>query len=201
MKYKIPLLLIYSRTVFAALIILLAVFKIEYFRNIIITLIVLGLLSDIFDGIIARRLNISTQKLRRLDSSVDQVFWVAILVSAYIVSPLFFRTNLVLIMIVVLLEAACYAISFIKFKKEVATHAIASKIWTLVLFATLLQVIAAGNSIVLFYICFSLGVITRLEIIIILFILKDWTNDVPTVYHAVLIKKGKEIKRHKLFNG
>jgi len=201
MKYKIPLLLIYSRIVFAALIILLAVFKIEYFRGIIITLIVLGLLSDIFDGIIARRLNISTQKLRRLDSSVDQIFWVAILASAYIVSPVFFRTNMVLILIVVLLEAACYAISFIRFKKEVATHAIASKIWTLVLFATLLQVIATSNSIVLFYICFSLGVITRLEIIFILFILKDWTNDVPTVYHAVLIKKGKEIKRHKLFNG
>jgi phosphatidylglycerophosphate synthase len=201
MKYKIPLILIYSRILFAALIILLAVFKIDYYRTVIITLIVLGLLSDIFDGIIARKLNISTQKLRRLDSSIDQIFWVAILVSAYIVSPVFFKTNLVLILIVILLEIACYAISFIKFKKEVATHAIASKIWTLFLFATLLQVIAAGNSIVLFYICFSLGVITRLEIVFILFILKDWTNDVPTVYHAVLIKKGKEIKRHKLFNG
>jgi CDP-diacylglycerol--glycerol-3-phosphate 3-phosphatidyltransferase len=201
MKYKIPLILIYSRILFAALIIFLAVFKIDYYRGAIITLIIWGLLSDIFDGIIARRLNISTQKLRRLDSSIDQVFWVAILVSTYIISPIFFKTNLVLILIVVLLEVACYTISFIKFKKEVATHAIASKIWTLVLFATLLQVIATSNSIVLFYICFSLGVITRLEIIFILFILKDWTNDVPTVYHAVLIKKGKEIKRHKLFNG
>jgi len=201
MKYKIPLILIYSRILFAALIILLAIFKIDYYRDVIITLIILGLLSDIFDGIIARRLNISTQKLRRLDSSIDQIFWVAILVSAYIVSPIFFKTNLVLIFIVILLEIACYAISFIKFKKEVATHAIASKIWTLVLFATLLQVIATSNSSALFYICFSLGVITRLEIIFILFILKDWTNDVPTFYHAVLIKKGKEIKRHKLFNG
>jgi phosphatidylglycerophosphate synthase len=201
MKYKIPLILIYSRILFAALIILLAIFKIDYYRDVIITLIILGLLSDIFDGIIARKLNISTQKLRRLDSSVDQVFWVATLVSTYIISPIFFKTNLVLILIVILLEVACYTISFIKFKKEVATHAIASKIWTLVLFATLLQVIATNNSIVLFYICFSLGVITRLEIIFILFILKDWTNDVPTVYHALLIKKGKEIKRHKLFNG
>jgi len=33
------------------------------------------------------------------------------------------------------------------------------------------------------------------------FILKDWTNDIPSLYHAVLIRKGKEIKRHKLFNG
>lgn len=201
MKYKIPLILIYSRIFFAALIILLAVFKVTDYRSIIITLIVLGLLSDIFDGIIARRLNISTQKLRRLDSSIDQIFWVAILVGTYIVSPVFFKTKMVLILIVILMEVTCYAISFIKFKKEVATHAIASKIWTLVLFATLLQVIAIGNSGLLFYICFSFGVITRLEIIFILFILKDWTNDVPTVYHAVLIKQGKEIKRHKLFNG
>ncbi|MFI5158921.1 MAG: CDP-alcohol phosphatidyltransferase family protein [Sphingobacteriales bacterium] len=201
MKYKIPLLLIYSRIVFAILIILLAVFKVDFFRGIIIAFVVLGLLSDIFDGIIARRLNISTQKLRRLDSSIDQIFWGAILVSTYIVSPKFFKANLILILIVVLLEVACYVISFIRFKKEVATHAIASKIWTLVLFAMLLQVIATGNSVILFYICFSIGVVTRLEIILILFILKDWTNDVPTVYHAVLIKKGKEIKRHKLFNG
>jgi len=201
MKYKIPLILIYSRILFAIIIILLAVFKIEYYRSTIITLIVLGLLSDIFDGIVARQLKISTPKLRRLDSTIDQVFWLAIIVSTYIIAPIFFKNNLIMILLVILLEAACYAISFIKFKKEVATHAIASKIWTLFLFATLLQVIAMGNSVILFQICFYLGILTRLEIIFILFILNNWTNDVPTVYHAVLIKRGKEIKRHKLFNG
>jgi len=116
-------------------------------------------------------------------------------------SPDFFKQNMIRIIIIVVFEAACYALSFVKFKKEVATHAISSKIWTLILFVTLIQVIAAGNSIVLFTICFYLGIITRLEIIIILFLLKRWTNDVPTVYHAVLIRKGKPIKRHKLFNG
>jgi phosphatidylglycerophosphate synthase len=179
----------------------LGIFKPELFRAIIIALIVLGLLSDIFDGIIARRLNISTEKLRRMDSTVDQFFWLCIVVSAYIVSPVFFKDNLVAILILLALEATCYVISFLKFKKEVATHAIASKIWTLFLFATLIQVIATGNSVLLFYVCFYLGVISRLEIIFILLILKDWTNDIPTVYHAVLIKKGKPIKRHKLFNG
>jgi phosphatidylglycerophosphate synthase len=201
MKNKIPKILIYSRIFFGVIIILLGIFKPELFRAIIIALIVLGLLSDIFDGIIARRLNISTEKLRRMDSTVDQFFWLCIVVSAYIVSPVFFKDNLVAILILLALEATCYVISFLKFKKEVATHAIASKIWTLFLFATLIQVIATGNSVLLFYVCFYLGVISRLEIIFILLILKDWTNDIPTVYHAVLIKKGKPIKRHKLFNG
>jgi CDP-diacylglycerol--glycerol-3-phosphate 3-phosphatidyltransferase len=54
---------------------------------------------------------------------------------------------------------------------------------------------------VLFQWCFYVGMISRLEIIAILFLLRRWTNDVPSVYHAVLLRKGKEIKRHKLFNG
>jgi len=201
MKNKIPLILIYSRIVFGSVIIMLSIFKPEFYRGIIILLIVTGLLSDIFDGIIARKLNISTQKLRRMDSTVDQFFWLCVIAGAYLISPTFFKDNLVLIIIMLTLEAACYLLSFIKFKKEVATHAISSKIWTLILFATLIQVIATGNSIILFYTCFYMGLATRLEIIFILLILKEWANDVPTVYHAILIKKGRVIKRHKLFNG
>jgi len=201
MKNKIPLMLIYSRIAFGAIIILLSVFKPEFFRPVIITLIVLGLLSDIFDGIIARRLHISTQKLRRLDSTVDQFFWLCIVAGAYMISPVFFKHNLVLIIVILSMEVACYLLSFIKFKKEIATHAISSKIWTLILFATLVQVIATGNAVILFYICFWLGVVTRMEIILMLVILKEWTNDVPSLYHAVLIKNGKPIKRNKLFNG
>ena len=201
MKNKIPLMLIYSRLVFGAIIILLSIFKPDFFKTVIITLIALGLLSDILDGIIARRLKISTEKLRRMDSTIDQFFWLCIIAGAWFVSPDFFKGNLFLIIAVVSLETFCYLLSFLKFKKEVATHAISSKIWTLFLFATLIQVIATGNSVILFYICFYLGIATRLEIIGILLILKNWTNDVPTIYHAVLIKKGKPIKRHKLFNG
>lgn len=201
MKNKIPLMLIYSRIVFGIIIIALAVLKPLHARSIIITLIALGLLSDIFDGIIARKLNISTARLRRMDSNADQFFWLCIVTGAYILSPEFFKDNLILIVILLLAEAVCYVICFIKFKKEVATHAISSKIWVLLLFATLIQVIASGNSVILFYVCFYVGIATRLEIISILLILKQWTNDIPSVFHAVSIRNGKPIKRHKLFNG
>jgi CDP-diacylglycerol--glycerol-3-phosphate 3-phosphatidyltransferase len=65
----------------------------------------------------------------------------------------------------------------------------------------LIQIIAVNHSVILFNICLYLGIVTRLEIISIFLIIKNWTNDVPSVYHAVLIRKGKSIKRHKLFNG
>jgi CDP-diacylglycerol--glycerol-3-phosphate 3-phosphatidyltransferase len=57
------------------------------------------------------------------------------------------------------------------------------------------------ESVVLFELCLWIGLATRLEILAIVFTLKKWTNDVPTIYHAVKLRQGKEIKRNKLFNG
>lgn len=198
---RLPILLIYSRIALGAIIVGLSLLQPVHFRGIIITLIALGLISDILDGIIARRLGISTAKMRRMDSTVDQFFWLAVVASCYIITPDFFKSNLIQILILIGLEAVCYVISFVKFRKEVATHAISSKIWTLTLFATLIQIIALNHSVILFNICLYLGIVTRLEIVSIFLIIKNWTNDVPSVYHAVLIRKGKTIKRHKLFNG
>lgn len=198
---SIPKLLIYSRIVFGLIILALSIYEPSNFRGVIIGLIIVGLLSDIFDGIIARRLNISTPSLRRLDSGIDQFFWLCVIAACYIISPLFFKTNCFKIFFILGIEGCCYLLSYVKFKKEVATHAIASKLWTLILFATLIQVIATGNSVVLFSICFYLGIVTRLEIIAMLLIIKSWCNDIPTVYHAVLIRNNKPVKRHKLFNG
>ncbi|WP_183561254.1 CDP-alcohol phosphatidyltransferase family protein [Mucilaginibacter sp. SP1R1] len=198
---KIPILLIFSRVVFGLVITALSIYQPPYFSTINISLIFLGLLFDIFDGIIARRLNISTPTLRRLDSGVDQFFWLTIIASCYLIYPEFFKNNIAKISILLSIEACCYLLSYLKFKKEVATHAIASKFWTLTLFGTLIQIMATGNSIILFNICFFMGIATRLEIMGMLLIIKQWTNDIPTIYHAILIRKGRNIKRNKLFNG
>ena len=198
---RVPLLLIYSRLLVGGLIVLLSLWHPPYFRIIIISLITYGLLSDIFDGIIARRLGVSNEKMRRLDSGIDMAFWFMVLAGTYIIAPGFFKSNALPIFTVIVLEALTYCISFLRFRKEVATHAILSKIWVLTIFATLLQVIATGNSIWLFRICYYIGIITRMEIVLILLVIRQWTNDVPSVYHAVKIRRGKEIKRSKWLNG
>jgi phosphatidylglycerophosphate synthase len=200
-KNHIPILLIYSRLLIGIIILLLSIIHINNFSSIAIGLFSIGLLTDIFDGIVARKLNISTQKLRRLDSTVDQIFFVLIAIATFIECKQFFYTNYLKLIILLGAEGLTYLICFLKFKKEIATHSISSKIWTLILFATLIQIIATFNSTILFQWCFYIGLATRLEIVIIILFLPKWTNDVPSLYHAVLIRQGKEIKRHKLFNG
>ena len=61
MKKRIPLLLIFFRLLLAPIIIALAYYLKEESRGILVTLIFLGLISDIFDGIIARKLKVQCQ--------------------------------------------------------------------------------------------------------------------------------------------
>jgi phosphatidylglycerophosphate synthase len=51
-----------------------------------------GFLSDVFDGILARRLGVATATLRRLDSAADVVFYLAVFWSAWVVYPEVMRT-------------------------------------------------------------------------------------------------------------
>lgn len=201
MKSKIPVILIFSRLIIGFIIIALSLIKPENYRAIAVVLLSIGLLTDIFDGIIARYLNISTRKLRRMDSTVDQVFFVSVGVATYIQCPVFFETNAYKIGILAGSEVLIYLVSFLKFRKEVATHSIGAKIWTLFLFGTLIQVILECQSVILFNLCFWIGLLTRAEIIAILLLLKTWTNDVPSVFHSIQLRKGKTIKRSKIFNG
>jgi len=194
-------LLVYLRLLLGLVILVLAILQLAYARNIIIALITIGLISDILDGIIARRLGISTEKLRRLDSAIDQAFWIMILIGTCIISPAFYQQHYIQLIAIIILECIAYIFSYVKFRKEVVTHAILSKIWTLSMFATIIQAIATGNSGSLFHLCFYLGIITRLEIILILSLLHSWANDVPSLYHALQLRRVKDIKRSKWFNG
>ena len=198
---NIPKILIYSRLFISVIIITLAYYQPPLYPYIIVSLLTIGLLTDIFDGIIARKLNISTTSLRRLDSTIDQIFFVCTAIASYMLCPNFYKANALYIGILVGAEILIYLVSYLKFQKEVATHSLGAKFWTLILFATLIEIFLTCNSTVLFQLCIWIGIITRFEIVLIILVLKNWTNDVPTLYHAIQLRKGKSIKRNKLFNG
>ncbi|RYY16246.1 MAG: CDP-alcohol phosphatidyltransferase family protein [Cytophagaceae bacterium] len=198
---KIPIGLIYSRLLIGLLLVGLSYCHAPHYGPVAVTLLVIGVLTDVFDGIVARHLGVSTQRLRRLDSTVDQIFWLLVVLATYLACPGFFRENGWQLGTLLGLEALTYVVSFLKFKKEVATHSFAAKAWVLVSFAALVQVSLSCQSGWVFQLCFVVGVLSRLEIIGILLTLKSWANDVPTIYHAGRLRRGKEIKRHKLFHG
>ncbi len=196
---KIPFLLIYSRIVIALVIIFLAWLKVDNYSFIITILILVGLLTDIFDGIIARKLNVSTEKLRIWDSNVDMFFWLSVIASIFYLRFELVKPHILPISILLILELLAYLISFIKFKRTIATHSLLAKLWTLTLLLFLVELILNSTSYT-FVLCFVLGVISRVEIILIIATLKNWTTDVPSIFTVRKINNGQEIKKSKWFN-
>lgn len=68
-----------------------------------------------------------------------------------------------------------------KFKRTIATHSYLAKFWTLTLLAFLIDLTLHSNSNLPFKICAAFGIISRIEIILIILGLKKWTTDVPSI--------------------
>ncbi len=201
MKNIIPYLLILFRFLLGPTLIFLCCKFGNSIRLELVFLIVLGLLSDIFDGIIARKLGVSSEQMRRLDSQVDLIFWLCVGFCCWILNRELIIENKFSISLVFAMEVLTYVFSFAKFGKETCTHAYLSKFWGLTLFATFVSIIGFGYAGFFFYLSLIVGIIAHLDVYLIILFLPKWTHDVPSCFHALKIKKGKEIIRNKWFNG
>jgi len=197
---KIPFLLIYSRILIGIAIGLIAYYEVNNYAVLIVVLMSLGLITDIFDGIIARKLNVSSERLRVWDSNVDQFFWLMVIGSIFYLNSDFVKENSIWIGTIIVLELMCYLISYIKFKKSIATHSILAKVWTLSLLGLLIDLTLHSTSQIPFIICMVLGILSRIEILLIIKKLKVWTTDVPSIFVVSKINNGIPIKKSKLFN-
>jgi phosphatidylglycerophosphate synthase len=197
---NLPIALIAFRFALAPIIFCLAYFQRQEASTIILILMYLGLISDIFDGIVARNLNISTATLRRMDSQTDLVFWLSIGFATYFLHPALIMEYKSYIAVIFLMEGMCYAISIFRFAKETCTHALLAKMWGLSLLSAFTFLIGYNHAGVPFFIAIVLGLISHIDRILITLILPAWTHDIPSAYHAYLIRIGKPFTRNKLFN-
>jgi len=99
------------------------------------------------------------------------------------------------------MEVLNYSISLVRFKKEPCIHAIISKCWGITLLIAFTALIGFSYAGFPFYLSIFVGLLAELDVFLIIIILPQWTHDIPSAYHAWLIRQGKEIKRKKIFNG
>ncbi|MDE2368029.1 MAG: CDP-alcohol phosphatidyltransferase family protein [Burkholderiales bacterium] len=153
--------------------------------------LVLGFLSDLFDGIIARRLGIATAELRRLDSAADTLFHLAALFAAWHLHESEIRAVAKPLAALAALELTRYAYDWLKFRREASYHMWSSKLWGLALFAGFLALLAGnvgGGPVAL---AAYVGIAADLEGLAISATLRNWRADVPTLLHAFEIRKGQ----------
>ena len=198
---KTPYLLIAFRFLLAPTILIFSYYIEESIARLwIIVFIILGLLSDIFDGIIARQMGISTVKMRRMDSQTDLVFWLSIGIACYHLNPELIKTYRYEVIAIFIMEGLCYTISFLKFGKETCTHAFLSKLWGVYLLTAFISLIGFGHGGFPLQLAIYWGLFSQLDVILILLLLPKWQNDIPSTYHAYLIRRGKNFKKSKWLN-
>jgi phosphatidylglycerophosphate synthase len=140
-------------------------------------------LSDIYDGVLARRFGVATSALRRFDSITDTVFYVAVTWAAWLIYPNAISSNLVGIAVLIWLEVIRYMYDLMKFGREASYHMWSAKLSGITLFAAFLALLGFGTP-VLVPVAIAVGIIADLEGLAASMILREWTHDVPCVFHA-----------------
>jgi len=152
-------------------------------RWIFLPLLVTGTLSDIFDGILARRFGVATPALRRYDSITDVTYYLFILGALWRLSHDVVTDNLWAVVVILATEAGSILVCAVKFGKYPATHSWLAKFYGLCLLAGLIALLAfdAGNWAVIALA--SVAAVTNAEIILLHLLAKTPPVDVPSIFH------------------
>ncbi|MEH2188883.1 MAG: CDP-alcohol phosphatidyltransferase family protein [Nostoc sp.] len=87
--------------------------------------------TDVFDGIIARRLKVSTALLRQADSWADICLYLCVAISIWLVYPQVIINFRVPLLSAITIQLILFTISLIKFQKFPSFHTYTAKAWGL----------------------------------------------------------------------
>lgn len=152
-------------------------------RWIFLPLLVAGTISDIFDGILARRFGVATPALRRYDSVTDVIYYLFLLAALWRLCHAVVRQNLPALGVILILEAAVILVCLIKFGKYPATHSWLAKFYGLCLLGGLIALLAfnAGSWVVIGLA--GVSVAANGEILLLHLLAASPPVDVPSVFH------------------
>lgn len=143
----------------------------------------LAIVSDIFDGIIARRLGVSTPKLRQADSWADICLFLVVAVSTWLVHPEVILAFRVPLLIALFAQLSLFGLSLAKFQQMPSFHTYTAKAWGLALLMATISVFGFGVATPLWGAIF-LCLLNTTEEILMTLILDEWHCDVLSILHA-----------------
>ena len=150
-------------------------------------LVIAGLLSDIFDGVLARSWSTDTAALRLSDSMADIVFYLGCGVALWLRSRALLIHFAQLLELVIALELFHLAFALIKFGKPPSYHSWLAKSWGLLLSAAIVLGFhnsTAATTRTLWWVALLFGIVAQAEGISMSLLFPTWRRDVKTIAHA-----------------
>lgn len=152
-----------------------------------------AILSDILDGILARRLGVSSQRLRLVDSRVDFVFFFFVAAAAWLAHQQVLLAHGPLLVAMLTLSLLSQLPALIKFGRAPAFHAYSAKISGLALLAAGALLFGYGRGGPLLDAALWIGIISHIERILITLVLPEWHTDVVWVGSAWQLRQSKPL--------
>jgi phosphatidylglycerophosphate synthase len=144
-------------------------------------MVVTALLSDIFDGVLARRWGCDTAGVRLFDSMADTVFYVCVAVALWMGQPGVWRHYAGLLIPLLSLEVLRFGWDFVKFGKPASYHSYLAKCWGLTMALGVVAVFGLRHASPLLSVALLVGIACNLEGLAISVVLPVWRKDVKTL--------------------
>jgi phosphatidylglycerophosphate synthase len=141
-------------------------------------IVVTALLSDIFDGVLARGWGCDTAAVRLFDTMCDTVFYLCVAIAICIGRPEVWRENAGLLAALMGLEVARLVVEFWKFGKPASYHSYLAKVWGLVMAVAVVGVFAWPSAAGLVPVALTFGIACDLEGLAMTLMLPVWRKDV-----------------------
>ena len=151
-------------------------------RWIYLPILVTGTLSDIYDGILARRYGVATPALRRYDSVTDVIYYLFILAAAFLLCKPVVTQNWPLIALILWSEVGTILTSYVRFGKYPATHSYLAKFYGLCLLAALIALLVFNTGSWTIIALTIIALTANLEIIAIHFLMNTPPVDVRSIF-------------------
>jgi phosphatidylglycerophosphate synthase len=152
-------------------------------------MVVAALLSDIFDGVLARKWRCDTAALRLFDSIADIAFYLSAGWALWLAEPQVLKANGLLLGAVLGMEALLLGFNFLKFGKPPSYHSYLAKTWGLLLAIAVIAAFCSGRSLPTMTLALWAGVVSQLEGLAMSVLLPVWTRDVSSIVRAWEIRR------------
>lgn len=152
-------------------------------------LVLSALVSDIYDGILARRWHCDTAALRLFDSMADTFFYLCTGLALWIHSPDVLLRNGIPLLALVAAEGLHFGFDCAKFGKPASYHSYLAKSWGLAMAIAVMAAFASGRGVTLVALSLSLGILCNVEGLLMSAVLPVWTRDVPSLSAAWALRR------------
>ena len=146
--------------------------------------VIAAVISDILDGVVARRTGTATAALRHADTVVDTFFFAAAGIALRVAVPHAYQGLWLPLILLIVIHVSRSTYELTKYGRLAAYHMWSSKALGLVLLAALVTAFVTGRPTWLLAAGLWFGVINEMEGFLASLMLSEWRCDVPSVFHA-----------------